>query len=150
MRPTLWSSPARWPTWLLSATKSSTIRATSTTKKTLPQTWASAKARYENDRTDTLMGKKYLNLCIYLNVWQSVYKWRIDLSKSEKYWDGWFRGTSNLFLACNLPKLLLLAGGYLKTLISKILLWKLFLMLMVRSKVLFCASINFVIYLTVE
>ncbi|KAK7939099.1 hypothetical protein WMY93_002425 [Mugilogobius chulae] len=41
---------------------------------------------------------------------QSVYKWRIDLSKSEKYWDGWFRGTSNLFLSCNLPKLLLLAG----------------------------------------
>ncbi|XP_061664538.1 protein phosphatase methylesterase 1-like [Syngnathoides biaculeatus] len=41
---------------------------------------------------------------------QSIYKWRIDLSKSEKYWDGWFRGTSNLFLACNLPKLLLLAG----------------------------------------
>uniref|UniRef100_A0A3B4U9V4 Protein phosphatase methylesterase 1 n=1 Tax=Seriola dumerili TaxID=41447 RepID=A0A3B4U9V4_SERDU len=43
-------------------------------------------------------------------VSESVYKWRIDLSKSEKYWDGWFRGTSNLFLACNLPKLLLLAG----------------------------------------
>uniref|UniRef100_A0A672HIY7 Protein phosphatase methylesterase 1 n=1 Tax=Salarias fasciatus TaxID=181472 RepID=A0A672HIY7_SALFA len=41
---------------------------------------------------------------------RGVYKWRIDLSKSEKYWDGWFRGTSNLFLACNLPKLLLLAG----------------------------------------
>ncbi|XP_029695020.1 protein phosphatase methylesterase 1-like isoform X2 [Takifugu rubripes] len=41
---------------------------------------------------------------------ECVYKWRIDLSKSEKYWDGWFRGTSNLFLACNLPKLLLLAG----------------------------------------
>ncbi|XP_058479668.1 protein phosphatase methylesterase 1-like isoform X1 [Solea solea] len=41
---------------------------------------------------------------------ESVYKWRIDLSKSEKYWDGWFRGTSHLFLACNLPKLLLLAG----------------------------------------
>ncbi|XP_078148000.1 protein phosphatase methylesterase 1-like [Centroberyx gerrardi] len=41
---------------------------------------------------------------------ESVYSWRIDLSKSEKYWDGWFRGTSNLFLGCNLPKLLLLAG----------------------------------------
>uniref|UniRef100_A0A8D3DB09 Protein phosphatase methylesterase 1 n=1 Tax=Scophthalmus maximus TaxID=52904 RepID=A0A8D3DB09_SCOMX len=41
---------------------------------------------------------------------QTVYKWRVDLSKSEKYWDGWFRGTSNLFLACNMPKLLLLAG----------------------------------------
>ncbi|XP_030285578.1 protein phosphatase methylesterase 1-like isoform X2 [Sparus aurata] len=47
---------------------------------------------------------------VSLNEGQSVYKWRIDLSKSEKYWDGWFRGTSNLFLACNLPKLLLLAG----------------------------------------
>ncbi|KAK5893149.1 hypothetical protein CgunFtcFv8_006048 [Champsocephalus gunnari] len=41
---------------------------------------------------------------------ESVYVWRINLSKSEKYWDGWFRGTSNLFLAFNLPKLLLLAG----------------------------------------
>ncbi|XP_077399522.1 protein phosphatase methylesterase 1-like isoform X2 [Vanacampus margaritifer] len=41
---------------------------------------------------------------------QTVYKWRIDLPKSEKYWDGWFRGTSNLFLGCHLPKLLLLAG----------------------------------------
>ncbi|XP_054863924.1 protein phosphatase methylesterase 1-like isoform X1 [Amphiprion ocellaris] len=41
---------------------------------------------------------------------ETVYRWRIDLSKSEKYWDGWFRGTSNLFLSCNLPKLLLLAG----------------------------------------
>ncbi|KAG7461746.1 hypothetical protein MATL_G00194340 [Megalops atlanticus] len=41
---------------------------------------------------------------------QSVYSWRIDLSKAEKYWDGWFRGISNLFLGCNVPKLLLLAG----------------------------------------
>ncbi|MBN3322912.1 PPME1 methylesterase, partial [Atractosteus spatula] len=41
---------------------------------------------------------------------QSVYSWRIDLSKAEKYWDGWFRGISNLFLSCNVPKLLLLAG----------------------------------------
>ncbi|XP_034021048.1 protein phosphatase methylesterase 1-like isoform X2 [Thalassophryne amazonica] len=48
-----------------------------------------------------------------LSKGQSVYKWQIDLSKSEKYWDGWFRGTSNLFLACNLPKLLLLAGKFM-------------------------------------
>ncbi|XP_063042934.1 protein phosphatase methylesterase 1-like [Engraulis encrasicolus] len=40
----------------------------------------------------------------------SAYCWRIDLSKAEKYWDGWFRGISNLFLSCNVPKLLLLAG----------------------------------------
>lgn len=53
---------------------------------------------------------------------QSVYKWRIDLSKSEKYWDGWFRGTSNLFLACNLPKLLLLAGRFHKTSERKLIL----------------------------
>ncbi|XP_051735524.1 protein phosphatase methylesterase 1-like [Ctenopharyngodon idella] len=40
----------------------------------------------------------------------SVYSWKIDLSKAEKYWDGWFRGISNHFLSCNVPKLLLLAG----------------------------------------
>lgn len=51
---------------------------------------------------------------------QGVYKWRIDLSKSEKYWDGWFRGTSNLFLACNLPKLLLLAGRFPKLILVSI------------------------------
>uniref|UniRef100_A0A8C1DUN2 Protein phosphatase methylesterase 1 n=1 Tax=Cyprinus carpio carpio TaxID=630221 RepID=A0A8C1DUN2_CYPCA len=46
----------------------------------------------------------------HLNKPCSVYSWRIDLSKAEKYWDGWFRGISNLFLSCNVPKLLLLAG----------------------------------------
>ncbi|XP_064414094.1 protein phosphatase methylesterase 1 isoform X2 [Latimeria chalumnae] len=38
------------------------------------------------------------------------YTWRIELSKTEKYWDGWFRGLSSLFLSCSVPKLLLLAG----------------------------------------
>ncbi|XP_057606354.1 protein phosphatase methylesterase 1 isoform X1 [Hippopotamus amphibius kiboko] len=38
------------------------------------------------------------------------YTWRIELAKTEKYWDGWFRGLSNLFLGCPIPKLLLLAG----------------------------------------
>ncbi|XP_059121842.1 protein phosphatase methylesterase 1 [Peromyscus eremicus] len=38
------------------------------------------------------------------------YTWRIELAKTEKYWDGWFRGLSNLFLSCPIPKLLLLAG----------------------------------------
>uniref|UniRef100_F7DPU7 protein phosphatase methylesterase-1 n=1 Tax=Equus caballus TaxID=9796 RepID=F7DPU7_HORSE len=37
------------------------------------------------------------------------YTWRIELAKTEKYWDGWFRGLSNLFLSCPIPKLLLLA-----------------------------------------
>jgi len=38
------------------------------------------------------------------------YVWRIDLSRTEPYWQGWFSGMSQLFLACSVPKLLLLAG----------------------------------------
>uniref|UniRef100_H2LZ61 Protein phosphatase methylesterase 1 n=1 Tax=Oryzias latipes TaxID=8090 RepID=H2LZ61_ORYLA len=41
---------------------------------------------------------------------ESVFTWRVELSKTEKYWDGWFRGLSALFLSCPVPKLLLLAG----------------------------------------
>ncbi|KAL4647792.1 protein phosphatase methylesterase 1-like [Arapaima gigas] len=41
---------------------------------------------------------------------ESLFTWRIELSKTEKYWDGWFRGLSALFLSCPIPKLLLLAG----------------------------------------
>uniref|UniRef100_A0A8B9JU20 Protein phosphatase methylesterase 1 n=1 Tax=Astyanax mexicanus TaxID=7994 RepID=A0A8B9JU20_ASTMX len=41
---------------------------------------------------------------------ESLYTWRIELSKTEKYWEGWFRGLSSLFLSCSVPKLLLLAG----------------------------------------
>lgn len=38
------------------------------------------------------------------------YTWRIDLSRTERYWTGWFSGLSNMFLACSPAKLLLLAG----------------------------------------
>lgn len=38
------------------------------------------------------------------------YTWRIDLSKSEKYWVGWFDGLSEKFLSLRPAKLLLLAG----------------------------------------
>ncbi|UJR35197.1 hypothetical protein I4U23_027964 [Adineta vaga] len=38
------------------------------------------------------------------------YTWRIDLSKTERFWQGWFTGLSQLFLSCECPKLLLLAG----------------------------------------
>lgn len=41
---------------------------------------------------------------------ESLYTWRIELSKTEKYWEGWFKGLSSLFLSCPVPKLLLLAG----------------------------------------
>lgn len=38
------------------------------------------------------------------------YTWRIDLSKSEVFWPGWFEGLSQKFLDLYAPKLLLLAG----------------------------------------
>ncbi|XP_059382388.1 protein phosphatase methylesterase 1-like [Carassius carassius] len=41
---------------------------------------------------------------------ESLYTWRVELSKTEKYWEGWFKGLSSLFLTCSVPKLLLLAG----------------------------------------
>ncbi|XP_070799126.1 protein phosphatase methylesterase 1 [Pituophis catenifer annectens] len=41
---------------------------------------------------------------------EATYTWRIELAKTERYWEGWFSGLSNLFLNCPVPKLLLLAG----------------------------------------
>ncbi|XP_077596764.1 protein phosphatase methylesterase 1 [Stigmatopora nigra] len=41
---------------------------------------------------------------------ESIFTWRVDLAKTEKYWEGWFKGLSALFLTCVVPKLLLLAG----------------------------------------
>lgn len=38
------------------------------------------------------------------------YTWRIDLSKSEEFWPGWFQGLSEKFLNVRVPKLLLLAS----------------------------------------
>jgi protein phosphatase methylesterase 1 len=39
-----------------------------------------------------------------------LYTWRINLSKTEKYWSQWFKGMSSKFLSTTIPKLLLLAG----------------------------------------
>ena len=39
-----------------------------------------------------------------------VWKWRIDLARTEPYWRGWFQGLSARFLAVAGAKLLLLAG----------------------------------------
>ncbi|KAJ8983892.1 hypothetical protein NQ317_000928 [Molorchus minor] len=38
------------------------------------------------------------------------YAWRIDLSKTESFWTGWFKGLSQKFLDIRIPKLLLLAN----------------------------------------
>ncbi|XP_073253213.1 protein phosphatase methylesterase 1-like isoform X1 [Porites lutea] len=38
------------------------------------------------------------------------FQWRIDLSKTDQFWKGWFQDMSKLFLSCRVPKLLILAG----------------------------------------
>lgn len=38
------------------------------------------------------------------------YTWRIDLSRSERFWAGWFENLSDKFLDAFVPKLLILAG----------------------------------------
>lgn len=38
------------------------------------------------------------------------YTWRIDLSKTESFWTGWYKGLSQKFLDVRVPKLLLLAN----------------------------------------
>ncbi|VEL19179.1 unnamed protein product [Protopolystoma xenopodis] len=41
---------------------------------------------------------------------QLEYTWRIDLSRTQPFWQDWFSGLSRLFLSVPEPKLLLLAG----------------------------------------
>lgn len=41
---------------------------------------------------------------------EKKYTWRVDLSKSEQYWAGWFENLSLKFLNLTVPKLLLLAS----------------------------------------
>ncbi|CAB3980844.1 phosphatase methylesterase 1 [Paramuricea clavata] len=44
------------------------------------------------------------------NTEQCEYRWRINLSETETFWQGWFNDMSRLFLSCPVPKLLLVAG----------------------------------------
>merc|ERR1712241_123546 len=37
-------------------------------------------------------------------------RWRIDMARTEPYWEGWFKGLSNRFLGVPAAKMLLLAG----------------------------------------
>ena len=43
-----------------------------------------------------------------------LYTWRIDLTKTEPYWTGWFKGLSGVFLSLpsTISKILILAGYY--------------------------------------
>lgn len=44
------------------------------------------------------------------NLNKDRFVWRIDLTKTSQYWEGWFKGMSSMFLSVSSPKLLLLAG----------------------------------------
>lgn len=39
-----------------------------------------------------------------------VWTWRTPLAASRQYWEGWYTGLSDAFLALPVPKMLLLAG----------------------------------------
>lgn len=41
---------------------------------------------------------------------ESSYIWRINLSETESFWTGWFKGLSQKFLDVPVPKVLLLAN----------------------------------------
>ncbi len=62
-----------------------------------------------------LYTKNFIIFMFILNIYiikktVDKYVWRIDLTKTEKYWKDWFKGLSGMFLNVNVPKLLLLAG----------------------------------------
>ena len=38
------------------------------------------------------------------------YEWRVDVSRTSRYWEGWYAGMSERFLSARCAKLLVLAG----------------------------------------
>lgn len=47
------------------------------------------------------------------------YKWRIDLSKTEPFWVGWFQGMSQKFIDLHVRKVLLLANLTMDTALTR-------------------------------
>lgn len=47
------------------------------------------------------------------------YKWRIDLSKTEPFWVGWFQGMSQKFIDLHTRKVLLLANLSMDTALTR-------------------------------
>lgn len=63
-----------------------------------------------NASTTPLSTAAHENSTIRPKTNDKKYTWRIDLSKSEQYWAGWFENLSSKFLELRVPKLLLLAS----------------------------------------
>ena len=40
---------------------------------------------------------------------QKKYTWKVNLKDTEKYWLGWFKGLSGIFLGIKIPKILVTA-----------------------------------------
>ena len=40
---------------------------------------------------------------------QQKYTWKVNLKETEKYWMGWFKGLSSIFLGIKIPKILVTA-----------------------------------------
>lgn len=47
------------------------------------------------------------------------YKWKIDLSKTESFWVGWFQGMSQKFIDLHVSKVLLLANLTMDTALTR-------------------------------
>lgn len=48
-----------------------------------------------------------------------LYKWKIDLSKTEPFWVGWFQGMSQKFIDLHVRKVLLLANLTMDTALTR-------------------------------
>lgn len=64
----------------------------------------------EDAEEETASSSKFQVPSLNLSLNPKKYTWRIDLSRTEKYWTGWFENLSEKFLQVPVPKLLILAG----------------------------------------
>ncbi|KAK5639689.1 hypothetical protein RI129_012181 [Pyrocoelia pectoralis] len=64
----------------------------------------------ENEEVEDDDAPKNGSSVFEIPICSSKYTWRIDLSKTEKFWIGWFKGLSQKFLDIRVPKVLLLAN----------------------------------------
>jgi len=76
-----------------------------------PRTFATANSINEEEETGNGSETSYVPAKISPSKpVPNKYTWRIDLSKTEPYWGGWFKGLSQKFLNVSVPKILLLAN----------------------------------------
>ncbi|CAK5074259.1 unnamed protein product [Meloidogyne enterolobii] len=82
-----------------------------------PQTFVSMEKAIEwcmkNRITSNLRAAKVSmpsRLVYFENNGKKILKWRTNLSKTEPYWKGWFKGLSKSFLNCEPVKILILAN----------------------------------------